>query len=222
MINEQMNQEEVNGYGDASMGEVDEKTKSQVDAFSVVLMNVMHSEQMAGQTMKMLSAGQEDGQSDPYLVIPKAAVTINDMAVNMMAETGEEVGFDVQLAGSSLLMNDLIQLGYANNLWPKMSQEEIAAVYEDTVQVVIERGLKDGSIDPIQLQVDAEKAMNPDQKRMGDALAQENGMEVEPSNASIMEQHAVGRERSALATKTKQDAKQKQSAMQEGVDERVQ
>jgi len=165
--------------------EVDPKMKGQVDNYVSVLMNLLHNEKTSDDVMGMLGTN-----GDIFEGVPNAAVAINDMGVNLMSQGGEEISFAVQLGASVFLMGDLIELGYAAGLWEQPTEEEIAAVYEDTLQVVIERGLADGSIDPIQLQVDAEGMMSEDQKRAGDGFAQAKGMGGEPSQQAMTQQYA--------------------------------
>ena len=222
-----MAEENVPAYTDAmsqaGSEEIDPQTKSRIEAFNVVLMNIMHSEQTREEVLNMLKDDGDDDEAtnDPFLTIPNAAVSINDMAVTLMAEKQIKVGFDIQLAGSVLVLNDLVELGIATKLWEELPEEDVAMIYEDTLQIVIERGLEDGSIDPIQLQLDAESLMNEDQKRGGDALAQEKGLGAEPSSQAMSEQHAQGRERKAMEEATSKAAKEKQTALQGGVDQKV-
>jgi hypothetical protein len=212
-------EENVPAYTDGiegQEGKVDEEMVGRIDTFNTVLINLMHSEQTKNETLTMLKddGDEDDSESDPFISIPNAAVTINDMGVALMAESGVTVDFAVQLAGSSLLINDLIQLGYAAELWDELSTEEIKAIYEDALQIVIERGLKDGSIDPIQLQLDAEGLMDENQKSAGSQLAQEKGLGEEPSEQAVMEQHGRSRELKAKQDASSRVAKEKDRALQ--------
>lgn len=71
----------------------------------------------------------------------------------------------------------------------EISEEEIPALFEDTLQMYIQQGLEDGSIDPIQLQIDGEQLMSEEQRAGGQAIGQHYGVPMNLSQSQIMEQY---------------------------------
>lgn len=209
----------------------DPEAQKRVQAYTSVLIKIMHSKETRDGLIDMLAGGEKEKApgpaegsegmpreqkgrtNDPFIAVPQAAVVVNDMALAFMKDNGIEVDFGTQLAGSATVISDIIQLGYAKKIWPELSQEEVAGIYEDALQIVIERGLKDGSIDPIQLQADVEPLMNEDQKGIGNQMAEKGGLGSEPSQQAMTEQYAQGQVRQTKAGFSKENAEKKQQAL---------
>jgi len=187
-------------------GQVDDRTKGQVEDYVSILMHLIHGEETRATVMEILT-GDPKSPSDPFMGVPQAAVSVNDMGVNLMKQSGAGVSFTVQLGASVFLINDLIELGYAAGLWEKQDEQETAALFEDSMQIVIERGLADGSIDPIQLQLDTESLMSEDQRRAGDSLAAASGMESKPSQQAMTQQYADEQVRKVKQSASKASSK---------------
>ena len=184
--------------------EADPKMAKQVEGYISVLNELLHSEKSRDSVTDVLTSNP-----DPFMTLPQAAVSTNDMGVNLMQQSGVKVSFATQLAASTYLIEDLIHLGYAAAGWENLSEEDIAALYEDTLQIVIERGLADGSIDPIQLQLDVEPLMDEDMQRAGQHFADQEGLGSEPSNQAMVGQYANVQEQKTAQTQAKSGAKQK-------------
>lgn len=204
--------------------EMDPKVAKQLESYVMILMNIIHGKESAGMVMDVLKSGadEEGAEADPFNTVPQAAMAINDMALQITSSEGIDINFSTQLGGSAYLIPDLLELGVAANLWEELSEEDVAAVFEDTLEMVITRGLKDGSIDPIQLQLDVEPLMSKNQKSAGDAFASELGLESEPSQQAMSDQHANSRVRKAEAMSTKQQAQKKAAEANQAVDQQAQ
>ena len=199
-------------------GQLDPAINNDISNYSSVLMNLIHNEKTAQEVMAMLT-GDPESPSDPFITVPQAALNINDMAVNLMKQSGHDITLDLQIASSIYLVSDLIELGIASDLWADLSEEDIGGVFEDFLQLVIERGLKDGSIDPIQLQLEAEQFMPEDMKKASLEEAEMRGMGSEPSQQAMTQQYAnqqVNKERQGAA---KTQAQQKAIAQREAGNE---
>lgn len=174
--------------------DIDPKTKQQINVYSTMLTKFIHSKETQGQVLKMLQAG------DPIDAIPPAAVAINDQAEQTLAKKGK-VDKNVVLGASVTLVSDLIEVGMAAGLFEQPSDEDISFIYQDTLQLYIERGLKDGSIDPVQLQKDIEPLLSEEQRKAGRAMGKEVGVGDEPDQREVIERYAAQR---AEATAPKQ------------------
>lgn len=178
------------------------KAKDEIEKYNTVLMTLLHSEKTRDKVMDILSSGQ----GDIFTSVPQAAVTVNDMGVNLMGQSGGVVSPGTQLGSSQYLIEDLIQLGMAKGLWEEPTEEELLGLVEDTIQIVIERGLADGSIDPIQLQLEVEPLMNEDQKRVGVMMQEEQSMASEPSQEAVVDQYVNSQMTKAAERQVKRDA----------------
>lgn len=189
--------------------EVSSKDKAMVDKYVQVLTELIHSPKSRDSVVNTITSAP-----DPFDVVPQAAVSTNDMGVSLMKQNGTEIGFGIQLSASTFLITELIHLGYAAAGWEDLSEEEFAGIYEDTIQMVIERGLADGSIDPIQLQLEVEPLLDENQRAGAKAFQQEAGVADEPSQAAMVDQQVSGAVRQKEGQMTKQQALSRQKEAQ--------
>lgn len=175
--------------GQQARGEdIDPKTKQQIDVYSTMLTKFIHGKETRDKVLEMLQAG------NPVDAVPPAAIAINEQAEQAMKG---KVTPDVVLGASVTLVSDLIEVGIAAGLFEKPSDEDISFIYQDTLQIYIEKGLKDGSIDPVQLQRDVEPLMSDEQRKAGMAMAKETGVGDEPDQREIIERYATQRAKAA-------------------------
>lgn len=182
--------------------------------YETVLMNLIHGEQTREEAVGMLKSNP-----DPLVAVPQAAMSINDMGLMTMEQGGIKVEPAVQLVASQYLIDDLIKLGQAAGAYQEeVTEDDVAGIVEDTYQMYIERGLIDKSIDPIQLQIEAEKFMTEEQAAAGVVLGQGKVPE-QPTQQAMTEQYALQREHQAVqgvkAGQAKKQAQQKQQALQQ-------
>ena len=194
-------------------GEDFKRVQQDAESFSIVLAQLLHSPETRKQSMSILEASKE-----PFDTVPEAMNKINDMAVQMAKEAGEEIGQDVQLAASVFLFNDLVDLGEAAGLF-EVPEEEIPELYQDALQIHMEEGIKNGSIDPIQLQLDMEELLTEQQKAGGMGLAEFSGTPQELTEQQMTQSYAdkevKNSQAMALDKSTKEDA-QKMGSVQQG------
>lgn len=180
--------------------------------YEVVLINLIHSKETRDDVIDMLKSNP-----DPYISIPQAILTINDMGVKAMKQGGMEISTGAQLVASQFLFDDIVELGKASSSF-ELGEADIPAIMEDTYQAYVEKGLGDKSIDPIQLQVEVQKAMTEEQVAGGLVMGQ-GKVPNQPSQQAMVQQQvdtsvhqATSQQRASIA---KQDAKGKQQALQQ-------
>jgi len=184
--------------------------KKQFEGYMNIVMNIIHSEKSRDGVDDMLAAGENP---DMFANVPQAANQINTMAKTLMANKGKEVPPDIQIAAAPAIVGDLLELGAADDLWPKPTEDEVQAVLEDSIQMGVEQGLADGSIDPIKLQLDTEGLMDENQQKAGYAFMHEKGMPAEPREEAMIDQIANQRVNKRMGQEAKKQAKQKQQAL---------
>lgn len=162
--------------------EADPKLKQKVDSYVSILMNELHGPETRDDVVDILKSSK-----DPFMTVPQAALTINDMAKLKIEQAGGRVDINTQFLASQYLVSDLMEIGNSFGVF-KTSEKDFPDLYQDSLQMYIERGLKDGSIDPIELQLEGEKFMTQNQKIGGHYLAQEEGMPYEPQQTQMLTQ----------------------------------
>jgi len=189
------------------------KIMQQAKAYETVLKNIIHGEETRDDVIEMLTS-----VPDPLVSMPQAAMTINDMGVATMKQGGVNVSQEVQMVASGFLLDDLSMLGEATQTFT-MGEEEMAAVMEDTFQIYVERGLEDGSIDPIQLQLETEKLMSKEQIAAGVTMGQ-GKVPQKPNQQAATAQYTQGQvkkaEENIKGQQLKKEAVAKQQALING------
>lgn len=183
--------------------QVSPEMQGKVDDYTSILMNLMHSKNTRDDVINMLKSSK-----DPYITIPQAAMAINDSASNQIkTQGGKGVDIETQFMASQYLVQDLMEIGNAYQLF-QVSQEDFGPLLQDSMQMYIERGLKDGSIDPIELQLTAESAMTENQRIGGQYLAQQCGLGHAPNQQQVIQQTEARTKRDTMAQVQKQQADQ--------------
>ena len=164
-------------------GGVDAATQKRIDSYTTLLMDMIHNKATSGKVLDMLKADK------PERSVPSTALTINDTAMNMMQETGESVTPDILLPSSVYLVGDLIDTGNSSGIF-NVTEQQIPGIFQSTVQGYIEKGLKDGSIDPIELQASIEPMLNEQQMAQGQSTMQQSGIPSQPTQQMAMDSYA--------------------------------
>jgi len=162
--------------------EMDPKVKQKVESYVSVLMNELHSPDTRDDIIEILKSS-----SDPFMTIPQAAMTVNDMAKAKISKQGGKIDSATMFGASQYLVGDLMEIGNTFGIF-QTTKEDFPELYQDSLQMYIQRGLKDKSIDPIELQNTAEKFMTENQRIGGHFMAEKQGMPYEPQSTQMMAQ----------------------------------
>lgn len=182
--------------------EMDPKMKQQFSSYRTVVSKLMHSKKTRKEIMKILKSGP------PEMSVPQATLSVNDQAISIMEKKGIKLPNDVKIMGSVFVVEDLVQVGNMGAGWEdEVDEQETQLIYQDALQDYIHRGLKDGSIDPIELQESAEKLMTPEQKEKGAMLGQQAGVEgqlnpnmVAGNQKGVLSKQSTGKIPGAMGT----------------------
>ncbi len=178
--------EDVRVSGDEISRTVTKGSQDNVDRYVGLLSKLLHSPDTRDMVSQMLAQG------DPMMTIPETALTVNDQAEMMYKQNGQKPDLDTLAAGSQFLINDLVEIGNAGGLFNlDLSDDELSMkLLKDTMQPYIQKGLKDGSIDPVELQKKVEPLMkeagNYDQGMM---LAEQGGIPSGPTSDTAAESY---------------------------------
>ena len=189
-----------NSNGSTLLTQKDKKKQDKIDSYVVALMNELHGSETRDDVLDILKNGK-----DPYIGIPEAAMAVNDAAVAKFEQNGVKVDLNTQFNASQYLVNDLMEIGSKFGFF-EVTQDDFAPLLEDSLQTYVERGLKDGTIDPVELQLTAEKFTSENQRIAGLYHGQENGVPPAPQQQQIIHQIQQNAAREATAEEKKKQA----------------
>ena len=172
--------------------QVDPKVQKEVEAYTLGLSKMLHSSKTSPKIVEMLSAGE------PQKTIPQIALLVNGQMEQAATKGGKKPSFDVLLGAAQFLVGDLIEMGNAAQIFNIQAEEEIAPILQNTLQAYIEKGLRDKTLDPIELQRAAEPLMAEKHRDAGLRGAEASGLPAEPSQITAMEAYAQRREQKGM------------------------
>lgn len=165
--------------------QVDPKVQREIEAYISGLSKMLHGKETRNQVLSMLKS------AEPQIAIPQTALTVNMQMEQAISSKGKKPSLDVLAAAAQFLVGDLLEIGNAAGIFNIQDEQQIGAILTDTMQQYIEKGLKDGSIDPIELQQKAEPLMDEEHRALGMEAAKRTGIPLEPDQNTAMQ--AYGR-----------------------------
>ncbi len=158
-------------------GNLSPKQKQEIDSYITMMMDFVHNKKTSKSILDMLKSGQ------PEQTIPQTALRVNSMAEQMVQkETGSPPSSFAKIGASIYLVSDLIEVGNAAGLFNISDENQIKSIYKDTLQKYIHNGIKDGSIDPVELQQAAEPLLSEEQRNAGSEVGIKAGVSARPTN----------------------------------------
>jgi len=147
--------------------ELPPKKQEMVDDYSAMMKSMIYSDETHKEVVDML-------RGNPMVTVPLTSNFINQQAENVTKKTSNPVDLEIVLNSSLFLIPELINLGNTAQLFdkPVEGEQEFKGVVQKSMQMYIQRGIKDGSIDPIELQQQVEPLMGKDQRNQ---MLQEGG-----------------------------------------------
>lgn len=188
-------------------GKIDPQKQEQVDDTIAMFLMLIHGRETRDATMEMLKAFPTGEES-----VPEAA--FNMITTVEKRASGTTIPNDVKVAAMSYIIPDLLLLGNVAKIWEHpVPEESIKDVMQAAFQKYIEKGLKDKTLDPMQLQKEAESLMTPEQKRL--ALSYGEGAVPEQPTATMAanryREEGVEQERAKFAKLQEENAQLKQA-----------
>lgn len=166
---------------------VDSALQGQVDSVVAGLMRITHGKETRNSILEQLKTGP------PETSIPTTMMMVVSLFEQGASSKNKTIPQDVKVASYVTLVLDLIELSNAAGL-SKINLEDqnaVSIILENSLKKYIEKGLKDGTIDPIALQKQIEPLMSPEQKAVGQSAAQKTGIPMEPT-AGMAQQKILG------------------------------
>lgn len=146
--------------------EVAPELQEKMDAYTTALMHIVHSDKTHNGVVEMLKS------APPEKSIPFAAIEVNKLVEQSLGSKGKKVDDSVKMAGALYLTADLMELGNATKAWETpVKEDQFTQLFQETLQSYVHGGLKDGSIDPVELQAQTEPILNEQQRQAGTTVA---------------------------------------------------
>lgn len=148
--------------------EFSDEQQDQIDNYVFNAIKLIHSEQSSDAIIKSLKS-----LSSPQAAVAKTANLVHDMLAGE-AEKSEKVFNSIALMlGSAKMIEELIELGEAAKCFPPLSEEQRYAAHQLAMQHYFGRGIKEGWIDPVELQKSIEPLMPEELRQRGRAVWEE-------------------------------------------------
>lgn len=155
--------------------EVDPQTQKEIDLVQASLMQLIHSPETASSVMEELKSGP------PEMTIPVIANSRMEM-LKSDPNLEKEISPEAIIAGGLYAVVDLSILGNEAGIWEEpVNEQKMMEIFQDTGSKYIHKGLRDGRIDPIELQSSSELLFNDKQRQAGGMVAQEIGLPSQPT-----------------------------------------
>jgi hypothetical protein len=148
------------------------------------LMKLLHSKKTAPMVEQMLQSGP------PEKTVPEAALQINSQFEQEVRKKGQPPSLELLFSSAIYLVGDLIEIGNSAGFFEINDEQEMGTILQDTMKRYIQKGLKEGTIDPVELQQKVEPMLTEEDKAGGLALAQNDGIPTEPNEHTAMEVYA--------------------------------
>lgn len=142
------------------------------------LMKMLHGKETAPAIDDMLKSGGK-----PEEVIPAVALQVNQQ---MEKAVGKKPPLETALLAGIYLVQDLIEIGNTGGFFNVQDEEEVKLIMQRTMQPYIEQGLKDHTIDPIELQSLVEPLMSEEHADTGMRAATATGIPTKPTAQTAM------------------------------------
>jgi len=150
--------------------EIGPAQQMQIDAYSDNATLVVFSEQSQPAILQSLQAGE-----NPIDSVAKTANLIHKRLQSSLEKEGEKMTEITMCLGAAHLVAELIVLAEAAKLFTLENKDRLEA-YRHTLMQYFAAGLKDGSIDPVELQKTIEPLMSDEQRAFGEQQMNQSGI----------------------------------------------
>lgn len=147
-----------------------------MDTYNAALMQIMHNPKTSKSVVEMLKS------APPEQSITSVALQLTDTVSKSFEKKGTKVEDSVKLCGAMYLVSDLSEIGNTAGLWDKeVTSDQIGPLLTKVLTRYIHSGLRDKSIDPVQLQEQAQDLFSDKQKEIGGTIQKKLGLPDEPT-----------------------------------------
>ncbi len=218
-MEQESNIQDPNATPKGGMKEASASDERKIESYASALISVVYNKKTGASIVEMLKG------APPEKSIPQVVLQVNGMVEDSARRgDGENPSLGVLLNSNMLLIKELLDVGEAGGFF-QLEGEQVKQVLQSTMQRYIENGLKNKTIDPVELQREVEPLMDETQSAEGMAAGQATGVPQQAGVEAAMETHAtsaVERERGMVATGAAGKANQAQGQQQQGAMQQAQ
>ena len=169
-------------------GNVDKKLQKELNRYMGAVSKILHGKTSKNKVYEMLKS------APPEKSIPQANFHINKVIYEKLKEGGKTPSLEVMFGGTMFAVSELAEIGNAGGFFEKeLSKDNMQPIVQDTLQLMIEEGVRANMIDPIELQQKVEPLLNEQQQSMGLEMAQRTGVSPTAGQNQAMEKYAMDR-----------------------------
>lgn len=192
---------------DTQKPQLSKNEQRKAEAFNSVISKMLHNKKTSGNVVQMLSS------APPEVSLPETTLSIMQHVEGMLSKRGDNPSLNIKLNGGIFTFNELNDIGNEAGLWQLSQEEAFSQYFEATAKRYIEKGLKEGTIDPVELQKEVEPLMNEEQRAEGEFIRKESGIPEVPGEDAAREMYAtkrVSQERNRMQRKADSKMQQEQ------------
>jgi hypothetical protein len=174
--------QEANAMDPNQVQELSPEKKEQIKMVNSTLTDMLYHPDAKAHIQSMLKQG------DPMQTIPAAVNTIFSKFEDMASKGKGAMPLDIKLAGGIHLFSEVMELAEAQGVIPEdLPKEQLQPLLKATMQQYIQKGLKDKTIDPIELQKQVEPLLSQEEREIGLDMAGGTGTPNEMSQSQGMQ-----------------------------------
>lgn len=173
--------------------QMDPRLEKELQTYTTGLSELLHGKQTSPQIVDMLKNGGPPEQS-----IPHAVTLVNTKMADSIGDKGQRPSLEVLFGGTIFLVNDLLEMGIAANAFGPPDEDGTVNILKQSIQAQIQAGLKDGTIDPVELQEKVEPMMNEQARVDGMQVGASAGIPDVPDEMTAMEAYGAKRQQKGM------------------------
>ena len=154
--------------------------KEKLDLSANMLTDMLYNPKTKNEVIKMIKDAPPE-QSIPY--------TVNAVYERFEGMTNDKIGeipLNMKLATGVHLFSEVMEMAENMGLIPEeIPEQTIQSLLKDTIKIYIEKGLKDGTVDPIDLQNRVEPLLSDKEKKIGLDVGSKSGIPMELQQGQV-------------------------------------
>jgi hypothetical protein len=159
----------------------------QLETINAAMVDMIYDPKTKGQVQKTLQDGP------PEMTVPAVTNMIMGRFEDIMRPKNGNMSLDMKLAVGVNTFSEIQDLASRMGILPKeVSEDQQQAMLKSAMQQYIQKGLKDKSIDPVELQMAVEPLLTPEEQLIGRGVGEQTGTPGGPTN-QIMQQDIMNK-----------------------------
>ena len=151
-----------------SMQDVDPKMMQQLETINAAMLDMLYDPKTKSTVQNQLQGG------DPGITIPATTNMIMGRFEDIMRPKNGELSLDMKLAVGVQTFQEVMQLAQGMGVLPEeVGDETVEPLLKQSMQQYIQKGLKEKTIDPMELQEAVEPLLTPEEQMIGRGMGQQ-------------------------------------------------